>query len=257
MTRRIDPRAKDMAARYAAGETLAAIADVYGLTRERVRQILNKHGGPDALDARRARAEAREAADADLRAAMFEWIDNNPGRSRRDIATRFNTAEPEVSRLLGPAASRLLIRYQPADVQFTANEICDLLAYIAQEQGEPLSADTYDSVYLEYGGPTSGRIMQRFGSWNNACRAAGLETNQGRPTYSRRWSESDLIEAVAGYLASPGSAGTYAGYDEWARRTAGAPSAQTVRNALGPWSAAKTAAQSWVLALRRQVATDR
>lgn len=241
-----------MAARYQAGETLAAIAARYGLTRERVRQILRKFGGPDADAARQARAEAQSAADAELRAAMLEWLHERPGQSRQDVAAHFGIPESGISRLLGVEALRLLIRRQPAEVQFTDDEICDLLAYIAEEEGEPLSADTYDSVYLEYGGPTSGRILQRFGSWNNACRAAGLETNQGRPSYTRRWTENDLVEAVAEYLQSPGNAGTYSGYDLWARSTPGAPSAQTVRNVLGPWSAAKTSAQAWLVALRRQ-----
>jgi transcriptional regulator with XRE-family HTH domain len=252
MSRRPDPRAEGMSARYEAGETLAAIAAYYGLTRERVRQILRKHGGPTADAARRARAGARAAADAQVRASILEWLDDRPGQSRQDVATHFGIPESEISRLLGGAASRLLIRAQPGEPQFSDGEICDLLAYIAEEEGEPLSSDTYDSVYLEYGGPVSGRVIQRFGSWNNACRAAGLETNQGRPSYSRRWTEGDLVEAVAAYLQSPGSNGTYRGYETWARRTPDAPSAQTVRNMLGPWSAAKTAAQAWVVALRRR-----
>lgn len=42
MSRRTDPRAAEMANRYAAGETLAVIAADYGVTRERVRQILRR-----------------------------------------------------------------------------------------------------------------------------------------------------------------------------------------------------------------------
>lgn len=57
-----------MAAMYAAGETLATIAASYGLTRERVRQILRKQGGPNAEDARDARA-ANRAAETVRRAA--------------------------------------------------------------------------------------------------------------------------------------------------------------------------------------------
>jgi hypothetical protein len=240
-----------MAERYAAGATLAAIAADYGLTRERVRQILRRHGGPDAQAARHARDDARTAADDQLRSDILTSLDKRPGQARGDVAAHFSIPEHEVSRLLGDAASRLLIRRQPVESQFADAEICDLLAYIAQEEGEPLSADTYDSVYLEYGGPTSGRILQRFGTWNNACRAAGLETNHGRPNYSKRWTESDLVEAVAAYLQSPGNKGTYSGYDAWARLTPNAPSAQTVRNGLGPWSDAKTSAQAWLLAMRR------
>jgi Mor family transcriptional regulator len=37
-------READMISRYKDGQTLVVIADVYGITRERVRQILSKHG---------------------------------------------------------------------------------------------------------------------------------------------------------------------------------------------------------------------
>jgi nucleotidyltransferase/DNA polymerase involved in DNA repair len=43
-TTALDARTADIVARRTAGETLAVIADAYGITRERVRQILNRIG---------------------------------------------------------------------------------------------------------------------------------------------------------------------------------------------------------------------
>ncbi len=51
-----------------------------------------------------------------------------------------------------------------------------------------------------------------------------------------------MTDAVSQYLASPGAAGSYAGYASWAKDTDGMPSAQTVRNVLGGWAQAKAAA---------------
>ena len=42
-----EARIKDMIARRARGETLDSIASDYKLTRERVRQLIKKAGGPE------------------------------------------------------------------------------------------------------------------------------------------------------------------------------------------------------------------
>lgn len=65
----------DMASRYLAGETLQAIGDTYGITRERVRQVIKKVGLTGADSGRRLRAKLRE----DERAAQV--------KARRDART--------------------------------------------------------------------------------------------------------------------------------------------------------------------------
>lgn len=65
-----DPRSEPMAAMYKAGKTLEEIGQLYGLTRERVRQIISKYHGITALDggncirakSRQERAAARKNA---------------------------------------------------------------------------------------------------------------------------------------------------------------------------------------------------
>ncbi|MDQ0076807.1 sigma factor-like helix-turn-helix DNA-binding protein [Arthrobacter oryzae] len=51
-----------MVERYADGETLDAIGQSFGITRERVRQIIAKVGGTNAEESRKNRMAAREAA---------------------------------------------------------------------------------------------------------------------------------------------------------------------------------------------------
>ncbi|UKA55490.1 hypothetical protein LFT45_06090 [Arthrobacter sp. FW305-BF8] len=51
-----------MVERYADGETLDAIGQSFGITRERVRQIIAKVGGTNAEESRKNRTAAREAA---------------------------------------------------------------------------------------------------------------------------------------------------------------------------------------------------
>ena len=125
--------------------------------------------------------------------------------------------------------------------RYSEQDILQALRAAAEELGEPLSADRYDARQALQGGPTSVRIIQRFGTWNAACESAGLRVNPSRAGYTRRWSREDVATHVATYLHERGS-GSYAGYAAWAKETEGAPSAQTVRNTFGSWAAAKESA---------------
>jgi hypothetical protein len=123
--------------------------------------------------------------------------------------------------------------------EFTDAHIAAVLRAAAARSGDPLSVAQYDAGRHE---PSSARIIQRFGSWSAACAAAGLSARSASRTYTRTFDAVTVAAAVARHLAEPGCTGSYAGYAEWAKRTAGAPSAQTVRNTLGSWAQAKAAA---------------
>ena len=120
---------------------------------------------------------------------------------------------------------------------FSDERILAALRAAASICGEPLSHGRYDGVAREVGGPSSARIIQRFGSWRGACASAGVAT-----TATARDSTT-VTAAVAKYLASDGRTGTYADYQEWARGRADRPSGPTVRNVMGGWNHAKAAAR--------------
>src|SRR4029077_7069891 len=104
-------------------------------------------------------------------------------------------------------------------------DIARQLQAAAAEKGNRLSKNDYDAYVLTSGGITSVRILQRYGgSWNAACRAAGLEVNRGRPSYTRRWSTSDLVLHVIDYLESEDATGSYFDYDRWCRLDPDRPS---------------------------------
>ena len=125
-------------------------------------------------------------------------------------------------------------------------QVLDALRRAAADVGTPISAERYEHVWRDYDGVSSARLVQRFGSWNAACTAAGLPTNPGRTAYRRSWTADQLVAAVADYLRSDGASGSYAGYDEWSRAVPGAPSANTVRNNLKGWANAKAGAQALI-----------
>ena len=75
-----------MVERYADGETLDAIGQSFGVTRERVRQIIAKVGGTSAEESRKNRLASREAtASAARNAFMAEYSDLARQMARRGV----------------------------------------------------------------------------------------------------------------------------------------------------------------------------
>lgn len=115
----------------------------------------------------------------------------------------------------------------------------DLILCLAQAStmAFPLSASAYDRLREDVlvSGPSAQLIALRFGSWARACEVAGVECGSApRDAYARSWSTRDLIAYVRDYMSTTYNA-SLSGYQQWASKNEGAPSAQTIRNRLGPW----------------------
>ncbi|MBH0117000.1 hypothetical protein I6E52_09095 [Salinibacterium sp. NG253] len=112
-------RERDIIARRAAGETLESIGASYGVTRERVRQIIKKAGGPSSKQSHQAAAEARETAHQLQRDAFTaEYLPiarelASKGESLRSVVARLKTIEPSIDEVLASSvlrASRIVFR---------------------------------------------------------------------------------------------------------------------------------------------------
>jgi hypothetical protein len=238
------------AAREARNRHLVSLADTgmarqemgdrYGITREMVRQILADAGitGADLREARRRRAELQREGD---RRAVIAWAQANPGRTVEQAAQALDMTSQRVHEAVGAELGSHFVR-EPScrDRVYSEVDIARQLQAASAEMGNPLSKNDYDAYVIARGGITSVRILQRYGgSWNAACRDAGLEVNRGRRSYTRRWSTPDLVLHVIDYLESEDATGAYFDYDRWARLESDRPSSQTVRNYLGSWGHAK------------------
>jgi hypothetical protein len=242
-------RKRLMYERYVDGETYDVIGRDFGITRERVRQIVASLAGPGVRAAEQARAARREARERELTLLRTRVVDHlrvNPGASRHEVADHLGCRPDEVSTALGPDAGRLLVR-DPANLDrvFSRADVLDGLRRAAAWLGtETMSTAGYDKAYRTLGGMPSGvRVLQVFGTWNAALTEAGLPINvQNRNrTYARTWTDGEMLQFVVDYLAEEASTGSYADYGDWAR-TRGAPSPQTIRNTFGSWTSAKSAA---------------
>ena len=92
--------------------------------------------------------------------------------------------------------------------------------------------------------PSAVRILQRYGTWNHACLAAGIPVVQQRLTSgpAPRWTDQQIVGWVARFVADAEAGTSYAAYSLWCVAYPEAPGPQTVRNRLGGWNAARSAA---------------
>lgn len=241
------PHVVEMIERRWRGLTLDEIGAEFGVTRERVRQLLKKHGGPSAKEIRDVRAaEARSAERAREEAVSRTLRDALDGRGPMTV--------DEMVTVTGFEASDVS-KYWPTDLahlrlwgtgqgesRWTDEDICEALRKAAIYEF-PLTTTAYSEL-LQVGqisGPSVPRIGQRFGSWTVACEAAGVVA--GDPwnrEYESRWSDEDLLQIARAYLLDPSAPNSAHRFDEWKRANApDGPSAQTLRNRFGSWTEVK------------------
>ena len=82
--------------------------------------------------------------------------------------------------------------------------------------------------------PSSALIIQRLGSWQQACQLAKIPVNQPSRNYQSRHSASEIIALASRYLASTDQP-SYKSFSSWLKQQPAAPSAQTCRNVIGNW----------------------
>lgn len=191
--------------RVLGGATLAEVAEDYGLTRQRVSQLMAGTPGWDGEKRRSARAAEKKAEAAAGRRLRLPRGERG-GRAR----TWTNTMILNSLRAASPAG------IAPSAIQWR---------YTGQH-------------------PSVTVIVTRFGSWNAACAAAGLITHRA-PFDRAAITDEQLIGFVAEYLAgeppTPGDRGGIRGYTHWAQ-TNHAPGPGVLRSRFGSWSRAKVLA---------------
>ena len=240
---RIVQRDEQVRALRSQGQTVGEIAERFGVSRQRVSQILQKSGGPSRGDVRRARAARSDAEDRRLRRLIHGDLEDHPGSTVDEVASRLGLDTAVVRSRVPAAAKRLLINgAHGSGTTWSREQTLEAIGLAATFEW-PLSGPTYDSLVRqgEVSGPSSVRIGQVFGSWSAACLEAGVESLAPiRNDYQSRWTDEELLDWVADYLRSPGSRGTHDGYDVWrVGASDDAPSVQTVRNRLGRWGEVK------------------
>lgn len=239
-------RVRQMQALREQGWSLDEIALRFGVSRERVRQILRAHGGPgqqDIVDARRRRAEAQAEAHVDELLAL--WRSGKPPRDAagtlglqaaacRSTIARFATDVDRAARKASMAGARRAQLYSDRDIIVALTSVAARVGRVPSAKEYALHARTLDYPSL----PT---VLNRMGGWAHALRAAGMQplAAPGRAR-RRRWTEEACWTALLAVVDELGEIPTVLAYDRHVAGRRELPSSATLRNRLGRWSAIAT-----------------
>lgn len=225
---------------YRSGRTLESIGAEYGLSRERVRQIVKKSGietyGRSVTAYRRWSEEhGPEVNDT------FSRIRSINGT----IAAHPDVPHAWIKRLLRPRAHESVAGRQPT-AKIWAD--ADIFRALRAASTEGVVTTTSYAQWRNQGNtiddripPTATLITWRFGSWRSAVEQAGLTTGRtSRSEYTRRWTRDDALAAVRRFADEASARNlrpTYARYDAWVSENPNNPSGAYLRHLTGcNWS---------------------
>jgi transposase-like protein len=218
---------------YLQGASLADIGREHGITRERVRQILAKH-------------ETSTRTRADTVQMKYEaWVSTHgPDLDASFDASRSIAAVIEAY----PDFSKVWIRRYLNDRsweqtparrtnwshRFSDDDLLAILRRCAVDGRVTIC--TYNSAKRSTD-PSTKTIIDRFGSWSEAARAAGLAPGRTYREYTRKWSNDELRAALRQYAEAAVARcerPTIRGYEEYRFLQAPElPSVSIIRSRLG------------------------
>lgn len=232
-------RARTMIDMRVEGGTLQEIGDRFGVTRERVRQILRAEG-VDSADIMAARTERVAATIASHHDQVMELY--REGLDITEIAGRIGVTAGELRVAVRadatPAdrAARRARRRRCPDVTYSDEDLLRGIRRAAQELGDVPTSAGYLKLARRLGLPSLPTVTNRLGGWSEAVRAAGMTPNPTHDGYTRRWSSDACWRALRRLISELGDAPTAQQYQMLSEGDDDLPSLATVRHRLGRWS---------------------
>jgi len=251
---------EEIARRRRSTESLASIARDYGVSRERIRQILVAEYGTTWSDEMSAEAAIeREKSLASWRTEVLDRIESGEVVTRDDVVDGAPSRVGTVEEVLGEYAWAVSFP-QKSHTRYTDEVIAKSMKRVwkASVKPAPLTRESYDANRNPETDVSGARIAQRM-PWSTACEMADVPPGPpGRATYSRL-SQDMAVEWVAAFLAwsvAHGGRGSAAEYDVWTR-SYGGPSMGSVRAATGAWNEARALAVPRVVRWQRTGSTGK
>jgi hypothetical protein len=238
------------------GETLAEIGTRFGVTRERVRQVLEKAYSRVSMNPifegkslsifldERKKSEHQVGVEL-IETKIRNFLNVNPGTKYEDLETALGLDLDTVKSHIGYQASKFVFQEQwsgAIDPEYSDEFIIGAIKMAAAIRS-PLSAPMYENL-VERGlvrGPKSQTIAKRFGTWSNACLHAGVMfVRSVRGEYARTWNEVEILEYLIDFLKNKEFGVGVLEYDGWrSKHRTDAPSSAHIRNIFGSWIDAK------------------
>lgn len=247
-----DDRIRQIVRLYSAGATLEQVGEEFGITRERVRQLIVDAGYEvSALKRKGARARRRrmlaehDQAIRDLLTQGKPPVDVAAALGLPlDVVREVDSSNPDYAR------HRKVSRTKSHTVKYPDEDVIECLVEANRTLGGVLTTKVYDNFArgrsLPDGRPwpTHQTAGLRFGSWRAALQAASLPSNPATPITGRLlFDKAHCIDAILEVERAVGHLPTVVEYDSYAAKMEGVlPSSPTVRHRFGSWQRALRAA---------------
>ncbi len=220
----------------AQGATYREIGEAYGFSHERVRQLVGQMPvGPRIEDVRRRLRAERVAgwlsANGPVTPARLAAELQLTVRQLRTLATQVPDVAIPLHLILAPG--------RPGEAQFSDDDLIEALQEVWTRLPETRRHRGMSSArfarFRAHGQPSPALVINRFGTWEKACEAAGVTPGgwmRPKESYASRWSDAQMLDAVATYARDATARSlrpTYAGYERFQKEHAGLPSGTTVR----------------------------
>ncbi|MGZ4180688.1 MAG: homing endonuclease associated repeat-containing protein [Solirubrobacteraceae bacterium] len=240
--RPLSDRDREMFELRAAGWTLRQIGERYGISRQRVDEIVRDRGGPELPDV----IEARRAREAEIMRKRSEEIRQwwRAGLPVTIIAARLGLPAARVQRSIDSVLTPMDRAHRNRSIvmrtrtrRYTDQQLIDGVREVAAQIGRTPTQEEYRAHAQELGLASILTLGKRFGGWQAAVVAADLEPlPHGRGSGSRRVWDTEAcwraLERVADQLGNPPR---FQSYVVLSTGRPDLPSGPTVRNQLGPW----------------------
>jgi transposase len=199
-----------MFARYLGGATLQEVGDEFAVTRERVRQIF-KAAGYSTEEARESRARAKRRAREDEAIARLHGGATIQAVAQK-LDMRVSAVRALAERFVPSASEELRKGSRVPNGYWTQGRILDAIRAWASTYGSPPHATDWNIAALRARGcekreehflsglwPHLTTVQSKFGNWNRAIEAAGLEPTPVS-SYGRPGDNAETVsEAIASY----------------------------------------------------------
>ena len=227
------------------GCTLAELGEVHGVTRERIRQIIEKQTPWSTKELGGAAKALAEQRSEEHRRALLVWSELSLGRPYQEASPVLGLSVPQIEKGLGK-----LLRFHSesrntpvkGSPRKPEHEIIEDLQAFNEETGSTVSA-AYDKWSRTRPGAVGRQtVMHRFGGWNAALRAAGLSDAADIERESI-FSDEDLWAALVSAVEDLGHRSTVDAIEKWLSDREAAPSIALIRQrlAIGMSAAISTA----------------
>lgn len=219
---------------YSGGASIADIAEHLGVRRNAVSAYLHSAGVADV-------ARHKNALDASQRQHdVVAWISDNPGCSYKDIQEATGLSHSTIQKyLVGSPVRNLIVDRRDIPQKYSNGDIRSAMRAVwremtTAEKADGLGAAQYDKQ-RGTGTPTSSGIVLRYGSWAEACKAAGVTHKARTRPGVREYDESELRDALVRFVLAVEKP-TIREYERWSKTQPDVPSAAVIRLRLGKWS---------------------